>query len=138
MPEAANTLMGFDYGSSKIGVAIGQVITQTATPLTTLRSVKNQPDWQRIAQLIEEWKPDTLIVGLPIQMNGTDAEMAAPARRFARQLNGRFKLPVHMVDEKLTSREAWSRIGGKAIKDVTQIDSMAAKLILETWFSSQQ
>lgn len=138
MPESFDTLLGFDYGSRKIGVAIGQRLTGTANPLTTLRAVKNQPDWQRIGQLVEEWHPDALIVGLPIQMNGTDAEMAAPARRFARQLHGRFKLPVHMIDEKLTSREAWSRIGGKAIKDVAQIDAMAAKLILETWFSSQQ
>lgn len=138
MPKSFDTLLGFDYGSRKIGVAIGQRLTGTANPLTTLRAVKNQPDWQRIGQLVEEWHPDALIVGLPIQMNGTDAEMAAPARRFARQLHGRFKLPVHMIDEKLTSREAWSRIGGKAIKDVAQIDAMAAKLILETWFSSQQ
>ena len=138
MPDSANTLLGFDYGSSKIGVAVGQRITETATPLTTLSAVRNQPDWGRIADLIREWQPDALVVGLPIRLDGSDAEMANPARKFARQLQGRFNLPVHMVDEKLTSREAWSRIGGKATKDVTQIDSMAAKLIVETWFSSRQ
>ena len=136
MPEEYNTLLGFDYGSKKIGVAIGQAVTKTATPLTTLHSVKNKPDWQGISKLIDEWRPDALIVGLPYQMDDLHAENAEPCQRFARQLEGRFHLPVHMVDEKLTSREAWSRIGGKGIRDVTQIDAMAAKLILETWFSN--
>jgi len=132
-----STLLGFDFGTCKIGVAVGNSITSTATPLTTLGRVKNQPDWNRISRLIEEWQPQTLIVGLPHQLDDTESELAGRTKRFARQLHGRYQLPVHMADEKLTSREAWSRLGGIASRDVTQIDAMAAKLILETWFSSQ-
>jgi len=131
------TLIGFDFGTCKIGVAVGNSITETATPLTTLTRVKNQPDWESIERLVAEWNPDALVVGLPHQLDDSESEMAGRAKRFARQLHGRYHLPVHMADEKLTSREAWSRLGGIASKDVTQIDSMAAKLILETWFNSQ-
>ena len=132
-----STLLGFDFGTCKIGVAVGNDITGTATPLTTLGEVKNQPDWHGIGKLIQEWSPDALVVGLPHQLDDTESALADKARRFARQLHGRYQLPVHMADEKLTSREAWSRLGGIASRDITQIDAMAAKLILETWFSSQ-
>ncbi len=132
-----STLLGFDFGTHKIGVAVGNDITGTATPLTTLGRVKNQPDWNGISKLIQEWCPQALVVGLPHQLDDTESELADRAKRFARQLHGRFQLPVHMADEKLTSREAWSRLGGIASRDVTQIDAMAAKLIHETWFSIQ-
>lgn len=141
MPEPltkTTTLLGFDYGTRKIGVAVGQQLTGTATPLTVLHLVKNQPDWRSIGQLIDEWQPGALIVGLPIGPEENETPMTTAARRFSRQLEGRFHLPVHLADERLTSREAWSRIGGIAIHDVTRIDSMAAKLILETWFSAHE
>jgi putative Holliday junction resolvase len=137
MPETG-TLLGFDFGTRKIGVATGQTLTGTATPLTILHLVKNKPDWDGIQRLIAEWQPDALVVGLPIGPDEEDTPMTIAARKFARQLHGRFHLPVHMADERLTSREAWSRIGGIAIHDVTRIDSMAAKLILETWFSANE
>ncbi len=139
MPEAQTaTLLGFDYGTRKIGVAVGQQLTGTATPLTTLHLVNNKPDWQGIGCLIEEWQPDALVVGLPIGPEENETRMTTTARKFSRQLEGRFRLPVHLADERLTSREAWSRIGGIAIRDVTRIDAMAAKLILETWFSANE
>lgn len=131
------TLLGFDFGTHKIGIAVGQTITATATPLTTLGAVKHKPDWDSINKLIEEWQPSELVVGLPYEMTGKEAEIADKAKRFARQLHGRYQLPVHMIDEKLTSREAWTRLGNKAAKDVTKVDSMAAKLILETWFCQE-
>ncbi|HID45098.1 MAG TPA: Holliday junction resolvase RuvX [Chromatiaceae bacterium] len=137
MPETG-TLLGFDYGTRKIGVAVGQQFTATATPLTVLHLVKNRPDWDGIERLIEEWQPDALVVGLPIGPEEDETPMTRAARKFSRQLKGRFHLPVHLADERLTSREAWSRIGGIAIHDVTRIDSMAAKLILETWFSANE
>jgi len=139
MPELqTTTLLGFDYGTGKIGVAVGQQLTGTATPLTTLHLIKNKPDWQGIGRLIKEWQPGALVVGLPIGPEENETPMATAARKFSRQLEGRFHLPVHLADERLTSREAWSRIGGIAIRDVTRIDSMAAKLILETWFSANE
>ncbi len=135
MPEA--TLLGFDYGTHKIGVAVGQTLTGTATPLTTLKRVAGKPDWARIGALIEEWRPTALVVGLPFQTDDAPSDMYQPAQRFARQLHGRFGLPVHMADERLTSREAWRRVGGRAQRDPTVIDALAAKLILETWLEQQ-
>jgi len=114
---------------------VGQSLTGTATPLVTLGRVKGRPDWTRIAELIAEWQPDALVVGLPLEMDDSPSDVHPQACRFARQLEGRFRLPVHLADERLTSREAWSRLGGRAGRDPTRIDALAAKLILETWFS---
>lgn len=127
-------LLGFDYGTHKIGVAVGQTLTRTATPLETLGMVKQKPDWARIARLLEEWRPEALVVGHPFEMTDREANNAEGAKRFARQLAGRFHLPVHMADERLTSREAWARLGTAAARDPTRVDAFAAKLILETWF----
>lgn len=136
MPEDGNqTLLGFDYGTHKIGVAVGQTLTGTASPLTTLSAVKNKPDWAAIEKLIREWQPDALVVGLPMEMTDNEADNAPRAKKFARQLEGRFHLPVHMADERLTSREAWDQLGRAAHKDVTRVDAVAAKLILETWLN---
>ena len=128
-------LMGFDYGSHKIGVAVGQPLTGTATALETIGMVKRQPDWQRIQSLLDEWSPTALVVGHPFEMSGREANMAEAAKRFARQLHGRFHLPVHLADERLTSREAWSRLGNEASKSPPRVDAFAAKLILETWLN---
>ncbi|MET0014939.1 MAG: Holliday junction resolvase RuvX [Sedimenticola sp.] len=130
------TLLGFDYGPSKIGVAVGQTLTGSASPLDTLRSVQEKPDWEGISRLIKEWKPEALVVGLPFNMDDTEAEIAPRARRFARQLEGRYHLPVHMADERLTSLEAKRQLGRKP-KKIEELDAIAAKLILETWLSEQ-
>jgi putative Holliday junction resolvase len=131
----ADVLLGFDYGTHKIGVAVGQPLTGTATPLGTLGMVNRKPDWDRIADLLAEWRPEALVVGHPFEMTDREANNAAGAKRFARQLHGRFHLPVHMADERLTSREAWSELGREAGKDPTRVDAFAAKLILETWLN---
>ncbi|MEW7976320.1 MAG: Holliday junction resolvase RuvX [Candidatus Sedimenticola endophacoides] len=128
------TLLGFDYGPAKIGVAVGQTLTASATPLTTLRAVRQQPDWEGIGALIAEWRPDALVVGLPYNMDDSEAEIAPRARRFSRQLQGRFHLPMHLADERLTSREARHRLG-RPPKRIEELDALAAKLILETWLS---
>ncbi len=128
-------LLGFDYGTHKIGVAVGQPLTRTATPLETLGLVNRKPDWQRITRLLEEWQPEALVVGHPFEMTDREANNAAGAKRFARQLNGRFRLPVHLADERLTSREAWAQLGDTAAADPTRVDAYAAKLILETWLN---
>jgi len=131
------TLLGFDYGTAKIGVAVGQTLTGTATPLETLRAVRNKPDWQNIERLIETWQPEALVVGLPFQMDDKEAENADRAKRFSRQLSGRFGLQVHLVDERLTSREACNQ-AGKHVKRIEQLDAIAATLILETWLSDRK
>jgi putative Holliday junction resolvase len=132
-----STLLGFDYGSHKIGIAVGQTLTHSANPLTTLGNPRGKPDWERIARLIREWQPQALVVGHPFEMSDREASNAEPAKKFARQLHGRFNLPVHLVDERLTTREAWAELGVSAAKDATRVDSYAAKLILETWLRSQ-
>ena len=130
------TLLGFDFGPRKIGVAVGQTITGSATPLTTLRSLRDRPDWERIERLVREWHPSAAVVGLPYNMDDTETEIAPRARRFARQLEGRFGLEVHLVDERLTSIEARRQLGkGATSREV--VDAMAAKLILETWLCEQ-
>jgi putative Holliday junction resolvase len=125
--------LGFDYGTRKIGVAVGQTQTGTATPLETLLPVQQKPDWTRITQLIEEWQPEALVVGLPLDVDDSETDATAPARRFSRQLEGRFGLKVHLADERFTSFEARDRLGHKA-KKIEAYDAVAAKLILETWF----
>lgn len=130
------TLLGFDYGTAKIGIAVGQTLTATATPLTTLRAINQKPNWDAISRLIEEWRPEALVVGLPLNMDDSDAQVADRARRFARQLEGRYRLPVHMADERLTSMEA-RRHFDRRPKNIEALDAVAAQLILETWLSEQ-
>jgi len=133
---ASGTLLGFDFGPRKIGVAVGQEVTATAAPLTTLRCRDDKPDWPRIEALIKEWHPDAAVVGLPFNMDDTETEIAPLARRFARQIQGRFGLPVHLVDERLTTIEARRLLGPKATTREV-VDAMAAKLLLETWLSER-
>ena len=128
----AQRVLGFDYGPRKIGIAVGQTLTGTASPLQTLRAVKEKPDWNGIGGLIETWQPDALVVGLPYNMDDTEAELAARAKRFARQLEGRYRRKVYLIDERLTSFEA-RRWMSDSIKRVEDLDAVAAKLILETW-----
>jgi len=131
-----SAFLGFDYGPRKIGVAVGQTVTGSASALTTVRSRRDKPDWTRIGELVSEWKPEAAVVGLPFNMDDTESELAPAARRFARQLCGRFGLDVHLVDERLTSVEARRQLGRMAIS-LEAIDAMAAKLILETWLGDQ-
>ena len=133
---ATGTLLGFDYGPRKTGVAVGQTVTATAAPLITLRSRNERPDWPRIEALIRDWRPDAAVVGLPFNMDDTETEIAPLARRFARQSEGRFGLPVHLVDERLTTIEARQILGRKATSREV-VDAMAAKLLLETWLSER-
>lgn len=130
------TLLGFDYGPAKIGVAVGQTMTGTASPLETLRAIQQHPDWDGITRLVSTWEPQELVVGLPFNMDDTEAEPADKARRFARQLEGRYHLKVHLVDERLTSIEA-RRILPRKPKNIEELDAIAAQLILETWLSEQ-
>ncbi|MES9939797.1 MAG: Holliday junction resolvase RuvX [Candidatus Thiodiazotropha sp. 6PLUC2] len=131
-----DTLLGFDFGTRKIGVAVGQSLTGTATPLETLELVNHKPDWERIKQLIDEWQPQALVVGLPLDVDDSETDATQPALRFSRQLEGRFHLTVHLADERFTSFEARDRLGHRA-KRLEDYDAVAAKLILETWFNER-
>lgn len=134
----SQTLLGFDYGTKRIGVAVGQDITRTVTPLTTLHSQNNKPDWDAISKLITEWQPDRLVVGLPLHLDGSIQALTERVQRFGNQLKGRYNLPVEMVDERLTSHEAETALaarGGKTAK--ADIDALAAALILQSWLDQQ-
>lgn len=138
MPAGGDlTVLGFDVGTHWTGVAVGQTRTATASPLESIRVRNGKPDWPRIEALIREWQPDRLIIGLPTGMDGSPHAMTKTARRFARQLEGRFHLPVALSDERLTTREAWQIAESSASRrlDKPDIDGIAAVLIVETWLS---
>lgn len=136
----SRTLLGFDYGTQRIGVAVGQEITATVSPLTVINSKNQKPDWDAISQLIEEWKPDLLIVGLPLHMDGSEQTLTDAARRFGNQLKGRYNLPVEMMDERLSSYEVESLLEDapqrKGKKRAQAIDHLAAQLILQSWLDN--
>jgi putative Holliday junction resolvase len=137
MPEpGARTLLGFDYGTRKMGVAVGQELTGTSSPLVTLRHTSSGPDWDAITRLIEQWRPDGLVVGIPLNMDGTEQPMTAAARRFARRLAGRYRLPVYEADERLSSRAAGDLIYEPgAGRRRFGVDEVAAHVILQTYMS---
>jgi putative holliday junction resolvase len=130
--------LGFDYGTKKIGVAVGQLLTRSASPLSMIYRVKDEIDWASIGTLIQQWRPFALVVGIPVHMDGQTQWITQQATAFALALKDRFKLPVYVTDERLTSVEARAQVfeegGYKALKK-TAIDSLAAKLILEQWLA---
>jgi putative holliday junction resolvase len=136
------TWLGFDFGPKKIGVALANSVMHQANPLTVLPAVQQKPDWSGITTLLSTWKPNALIVGLPCNMDGTPHQMTAAAQRFSRQLNGRFNLPVHLQDERLTSKEAtvqWrERQRQHPSRKKPGTDALAASLILQSWLDHPQ
>ncbi len=135
----ARTLLGFDYGLKRIGVAVGQELTGTASALLTVRANDGKPDWDAISKLIGQWQPDEVVVGLPLNMDGSFHELSYRAQRFGNQLRGRYNLPAHFMDERLSSLDAERELKGKSRKvQAADIDKVAAKIILESWLMAQQ
>ena len=128
------TALGFDFGMKRIGVAIGQTLTQTAQPLTVLSAKDGIPVWATIEQIIGDWGAQALIVGLPYQLDGSDQMISFAAKKFARRLKQRFQLPVHMVDERYTTKAARSHPDA-TVKLGELIDGHAAAIILESWLN---
>lgn len=134
-----DTILGFDYGRSRIGVAVGQTITGTGSPLATVKADQGKPDWSAIEKLMHEWQPTLFVVGMPKNMDGSEHQLTATITRFGNQLHGRYGLQVHYVDERLSSREAErSLMLGQAKKDKGVIDRVAAQLILQTWLDQNR
>lgn len=130
-------MLAFDFGLKRIGVALGETLLGQARALTTLREEANAPRFAAIAELIRQWQPATLVVGLPLNADGTEHDMTARARRFANQLSGRFNLPVVLVDERFSSVEAESRLksrGGHWTDTRAAVDETAAQIILQSYF----
>ena len=135
MTQRQRILLGFDFGLKRIGVALGQELTGTARPLCTLTVKNKQIPWQDISQLIEQWQPGALIVGLPLNKDDTEHSISRAARRFGNQLNGRYNLSVYWVDERLTSYAAEQHLKQNS-GNMDDIDSVAAQLILESWLQN--
>lgn len=134
------TLMAFDFGTKSIGVAIGQEVTGTARALTAFKAQDGVPDWNQVEKILNEWQPDLLVVGLPLNMDGTEQELTARARKFANRLQGRFGKPVELQDERLSTVEARADLferGGFRALNKGQVDATSAVIILESWFSRQ-
>jgi putative Holliday junction resolvase len=133
------TLLGFDFGSQRIGVAVGQELTGTATALATICSRNGKPDWDMIADLIRTWRPDALVVGYPLHADGSESGFTRSVKRFIGQLEDRFKLPVHPMDERLSSHAALQRESeNKRVLESRGIDAVAAKEILQSWLQSKR
>lgn len=132
-------ILGFDYGLRQIGVAVGQGFTKQARELCVLKAQDGIPNWQQIERLLKEWQPDAVVVGLPLNMDGSSSEMSKRAEKFARRLHGRFQATVYTQDERLTSYEAKEQYhaqGYKADYHKNPVDALAAALIIESWLEN--
>ena len=141
MPDiGSRTVLAFDFGTKSIGVAVGQEITGTASPLAALKARDGIPDWNVIEKLYEEWQPQLVVVGLPLNMDGTEQEVTQRAKKFANRLHVRFKVAVDLCDERLTTTDAKSmlfELGGYKKLTKEKIDSVSACVIFTSWVENQ-
>jgi putative Holliday junction resolvase len=140
MNKTLKILIGFDFGMKRIGVAVGQTVTMSARPLDTLQAKEGIPNWHTLTALFKKWLPDAVVVGIPLNMDGTDQKISVQARAFAESIRQRYELPVYESDERLTTKDARARLfnegGYKALQD-GQVDRVAAQLILQNWFAEK-
>lgn len=133
------TIIAFDFGLQRTGIAVGNTLTGSASPECTLQSQNEQPNWQAISDLFNEWKPNQLVVGMPIELDGSENPLKKRIDRFCNQLNGRYNLPVDQENEQFTSIEAAGRLkqlrqsGRKKKVSKEDVDKIAASIILENW-----
>lgn len=144
--SSQGAILGFDFGLKQIGIAVAQRITKTASPLEILNAKQGQPDWSQVEKIIKEWQPDTLVVGLPLNMDGSESDMSLRAKKFAQRLQGRFGLNVALQDERLSSFEVKHALqeeqfsksakhAGMRNKKIQRdkVDALAAANILQRW-----
>lgn len=140
----ARTLLAFDPGRRRIGVAVGQEDAGTAGPLPAVRGDCPGPDWRALDALVAEWQPQLILVGRPLSLDGTTTWMTELATSFAREIERRHRVPVELVDERLTTREARAQIAGQRAAGLRrrraargEVDSVAAQLVLRAWLDAQ-
>lgn len=137
----AQILLCIDFGTRKMGLAVGQTVTGTASALPVMRADDGEPDWDQLDQVVKAWKPGAFIIGMPYNMDGSENEMTVRALQFTVKLRERYGLPCHTMDERLSTREARdisrgnAEKGGRKFNDKAEVDSFAAQLILESWLS---
>ena len=135
----ASTALCFDFGEQRIGVAVGEHLLASANPLTTIDNESNEVRFEIITKLVKEWQPKLLIVGLPLSLDGAETAITQLCKKFARRLNGRFNIPVLMIDERYSSVEASDMLNQTGVKGRAQkamLDQVAAQTILQSYFDS--
>ena len=133
-------ILAFDFGLKHIGLAVGQEVSNTANTFYSLKAVAGKPDWHKLDEIIQDWKPVLFVVGNPINMDGTDSKIKEKSDGFSKFINKRYNIPVQLMDERLTSREAKERMelgSDYSVEKKTDIHEMSAKIILESWFREQ-
>ena len=133
------TVLGFDFGKKYIGVAVGQEITGSATPLGSVKAKEGIPNWDHVNQYIKEWQPHLIVVGLPFNMDGSEQQLTIDARKFGNRVHGRFGIAIEFVDERLTTADAKEQLfarGGYRNLKKDNIDAESARLIIESFFES--
>ena len=139
MTTQSQQVLGFDFGTKRIGVASGQSLTFSTTELPPVKATDGTPNWQQLDALLKEWQPDTLVVGIPLNMDDSISEMSRRARRFANRIQDRYQLPCFIIDERLSTIEAkeihYARGGSNNFREES-VDGIAAQLILQSWFNS--
>ena len=139
-PIGQRTVIGFDFGKKYIGVAVGQEMTGSATPLGSIKATVGIPLWDNLAKYLTEWQPDFIVVGLPLNMDGSEQQLTLDAKKFGNRLHGRFGIKVEFQDERLTTADAkeqlFARGGFKNLKK-DNIDAESARLIIESYFEQQ-
>lgn len=137
----SSTVLSFDFGEQRIGVAVGEHLLNTANPLTTIDSESNDVRFEQITLIVKEWQPKLLVVGLPLNTDGSEHAMTQLCKKFARRLNGRFNMPVMLIDERYSSIEASERLNESGIRGQAQknmLDQVAAQTILQSYFDQLQ
>ena len=138
--SAHETIIAIDFGLRNIGVAVGNTLSLTSRPLTILQARDGVPDWGALSSIFDEWRPDRILVGNPLNMDDSESDMGRQAARFARRIEGRFGLTVTLVDERLSSREAKANAltaGHRGDFTSIPVDDEAAAIILATWLNQQ-
>lgn len=139
-PDHPLCVLGFDVGARRIGVAVGNTLSRSARAIAMVAARDDGPDWDAVTALVREWRPDRLVIGEPLTLDGEPQLATHLARRFAREAGTRFDLPVDLVDERSSSREAdrrfaeQRRAGQARRRDARALDAVAAQIILERWF----
>ena len=141
MNSGTKVILAFDFGLKHIGVAIGQEIPNTAQTFFSLEAKNGEPHWSKLDPLVKEWNPKLLVVGNPLNMDGSDSEIKKNSDKFSDLINKRYNIPVELMDERLTTREAKARLKseeGSFISSGKDTHQIAAQIILENWFSENR